>query len=222
MRILLVEDNRILAATIQEYFLCEGNPIDWAESAEVVERSYCIEHFDLLILDINLPGRNGYQLLKSLRGKKHKIPVLILTARTAVDDRVGALDLGADDYLVKPFDLRELAARGRALVRRKYGEANDNLSYGDLVFNRATKLATVNGSVLDLGLREAQLLELFLANLDRILSKEQISNRIYRYDQAFTPNAIEQALTRLRRKLEGTSVVIKTVRGLGYLAHVND
>ena len=222
MRILLVEDNNVLAGTIKEYFIHMGNPLDWADSVETFDRSYDIELYDLLILDINLPGRDGYYLLRKLREAEKKIPVLILTARIAVDDRISALDLGADDYLVKPFDLRELAARSRALIRRHRGEASDELHFGDMVFNRTTKSAFLHGEPLELGLREIQILELFLTNLDRILSKEQIANRIYSFDQAFTPNAIEQALTRLRKKLEGSSVVIKTVRGLGYLAHIND
>ncbi len=222
MRMLLIEDNVALADATREYFLNLGHPLDWAGSVEQAERSLSFDDFDLLILDINLPGRSGYQLLQSLRSQGNKIPVLILTARAEVDDRVSALDLGADDYLVKPFDFRELAARCRALLRRERGDASSETQYGNLVYNQSTQSACVNGQPVELRPRETQLLELFLKNLDRILTKDDIANRLYTFDQAYTPNAIEQTLTRLRKQLSDSSLIIKTIRGLGYLAHVND
>ncbi|NVK41146.1 MAG: response regulator transcription factor [Oceanospirillaceae bacterium] len=222
MRMLLIEDNQALADATREYFLNLGHPLDWAGSVEQAERSLSFDDFDLLILDINLPGRSGYQLLQSLRAAGKRIPVLVLTARAEIDDRVSALDLGADDYLVKPFDFRELAARCRALIRRERGDASNELQFGNLCFNLATQSASVDGRPIELRPREVQLLELFLKNLDRVLTKDDIANRLYTFDEAYTPNAIEQALTRLRRQLADSSLIIKTIRGLGYLAHVDD
>lgn len=222
MRILLIEDNEALADATQEYFRQIGHPLDWSVSVEMAERTLSWDDFDMLILDINLPGRSGYQLLQSLRQKRNTIPVLILTARAEIDDRVSALDLGADDYLVKPVDFRELAARCRALLRRERGAASNTMVCGNLVFNLATHQITVDNQPVELRLRELQLLELFLKNLDRVLTKEDIANKLYTFDEANTPNAIEQTLTRLRKKLSGSSLHIKTIRGLGYLGHIDD
>ncbi|MBN1005227.1 response regulator transcription factor [Amphritea pacifica] len=222
MRILLIEDNEALADATQEYFRQIGHPLDWTVSVEMAERTLSWDDFDMLILDINLPGRSGYQLLQSLRQKGKTIPVLILTARAEIDDRVSALDLGADDYLVKPVDFRELAARCRALLRRERGAASNTMVCGNLVFDMARQEITVNDQPIELRLRELQLLELFLKNLDRVLTKEDIANKLYTFDEANTPNAIEQTLTRLRKKLSDSSLHIKTIRGLGYLGHIDD
>ncbi|WP_020682801.1 response regulator transcription factor [Marinobacterium rhizophilum] len=222
MRMLLIEDNDTLADACREYFCNLGHPLDWAGSVEQAERNLSFDDFDLLILDINLPGRSGYQLLQSLRSQGKRIPVLVLTARAEVDDRVSALDLGADDYLVKPFDFRELAARCRALLRRERGDASNQIQCGNLTYDLAAQSAQINGQPIDLRPREIQLLELFLKNLDRVLTKDDIANRLYTFNEAYTPNAIEQALTRLRKQLADSTLIIKTIRGLGYLAHVND
>lgn len=222
MRMLLIEDNISLAESIQVYFRNLGEPIDWVNSVEQAENSLSFADFDLLILDINLPGKSGFQLLQSLRASGNRISVLMLTARTEVDDRVSSLDFGADDYLAKPFDFRELAARCRALYRRERGEVSNEIQCGNLHYDLASHAVFVEGKLLDLRPRERQLLELFLHNLDRVLTKDDISNRLYHFDEAYTPNAIEQALTRLRKHLDGSSLIIKTIRGLGYLAHVDD
>ena len=222
MRILLVEDNRPLATTIVEYFKSEGHAIDWVETAEAASSLVKNTQFELLVLDVNLPGQSGFDFLNSLRRAKDAIPVLILTARADIDDRVTALDLGADDYLIKPFDMRELAARCRALIRRERGKSDNLIVCGNLTFNLASKHVKVSGETIDLRPRELQLLELFLTSLDRMLTKDDIANRLYRFDEAYTPNAIEQVLTRLRKSLEHSSLIVKTVRGLGYLAHVDD
>lgn len=222
MRMLLIEDNESLAESVRVYFHNEGHPLDWVNSVEKAQSSLSFDEFDLLILDINLPGVSGFQLLQSLRSKGNRIPVLVLTARTEIDDRVSALDFGADDYLAKPFDFRELSARCRALYRRERGKASNDIVCGNLIYDLATHTAVVNEVALDLRHRERQLLELFLKNLDRVLTKDDISNRLYHFDEAYTPNAIEQTLTRLRKQLTGSSLIIKTIRGLGYLAHVDD
>lgn len=222
MRILLIEDNEELAEAVADYFRHHGHPLDHVLSAEDAERVLAYQKFELLILDINLPGKDGYQFLKGLRRQGNPIPVLVLTARSEIDDRVSALDLGADDYLVKPFDFRELAARSRALMRRERGTASNDIQCGNLVFDPASRQVRLNDELLDLRAREVQLLEVFLANLDTVLTKEDIADKLYTFDEAHTPNAIEQTLTRLRKKLAESSLVIKTIRGMGYLAHVDD
>jgi two-component system response regulator TctD len=222
MRVLLTEDNQGLAQSIVQYFSEMGHAIDWVDSAEKAESILAHDTIEVLILDVNLPGKSGFELLTSLRSIKNSIPVLILTARAEVDDRVSALDLGADDYLVKPFDLRELAARCRALVRRERGKSDNEIHCGNLSFNSATKVVKVNQEIIELRPREVQMLELFLTHLDRMLTKDDIANRLYNFDEAYTPNAVEQTLTRLRKQLQGSTLIIKTVRGLGYLAHVHD
>jgi two-component system response regulator TctD len=145
---------------------------------------------------------------------------LVLTARSDVDDKVGALDYGADDYLVKPFDFRELEARCRALLRRPHGMASSEVSFGDLVFDGAAKRVTVAGQPVELGSREFRLLELFLANLGRVLSKEALLDQLFGLEDAVAPNAVELYVSRLRRKLEGSAVKIRTLRGLGYVAEL--
>ncbi|BFM48561.1 response regulator transcription factor [Marinomonas sp. THO17] len=222
MRILLTEDNQGLAQSIIQYFSKMGHAIDWVESAEKAESILVHDAIEVLILDVNLPGKSGFELLTSVRSRKNPIPVLILTARAEVDDKISALDLGADDYLVKPFDLRELAARCRALVRRERGKSDNEIHCGNLSFNSATKVVKVNQEIIELRPREVQMLELFLTHLDRMLTKDDIANRLYNFDEAYTPNAVEQTLTRLRKQLQGSTLIIKTVRGLGYLAHVHD
>ena len=222
MRILLIEDNAVLAESVSEYFHREGHPIDHVSSAEDALKLLPQGNFELLILDINLPGMSGYQLLHSLRAQGNQIPVIVLTARAEIDDRVTALDQGADDYLVKPFDFRELSARCRALIRRERGGATNTIICGNLSFDMASMQVRVDGQEVVMRPREAQLLLLFLRNLDVMLTKDEIANKLYTFDEAHTPNAVEQTLTRLRKKLQDSSLLIKTVRGLGYLADVND
>lgn len=222
MRVLLIEDNDDLAETIVERFRSEGHVVDREADGDEADDLLRYKKFDLILLDINLPGRNGYDILRSLRARNDETPVLVLTARSEVDDRVVGLDSGADDYLVKPFDFRELFARCRVLARRRSGDAKNEIRMGDFVFDRAAKRATVGGRDLELRLREIQLLELFLGNLDRVLTKEEVADKVYTFAETPSLNAIEQAVTRLRRKTEGTPFIVKTVRGLGYIAHVRD
>lgn len=222
MRILLIEDNLELAEATVEFFSHLGHPLDSCPSAEAAESLLRYQSFDLLILDINLPRKSGLQLLQLLRKGGTDTPILVLTARAEVDDRVSALDLGADDYMVKPFYFRELAARCRALVRRERGNASNQMVCGNLTYDAGSGRVSLEGEAIELRHREIQLLDLLLNNLDHILTKEQIADRLYRFDQSYTPNAVEQVLTRLRKKLTGSSLRIKTIRGLGYLAHVDD
>lgn len=220
MRMLLVEDNDDLAETIIDRLRAEGHSIDRESNGDQANSLLRHAHFDIVLLDINLPGRSGYDVLRSLRARNDQTPVIILTARSQIDDRVLGLDAGADDYMVKPVDFRELSARCRVLARRRAGSASNVFTAGDLVFDRGAKRATVRGQDADLRAREIQLLEILVDNLGRMLTKEEVADKLYNFDEAPSLNAVEQIVARLRKRLEGTPLVIKTARGLGYMAYV--
>ncbi|QYK43611.1 MAG: response regulator transcription factor [Paracoccaceae bacterium] len=219
---LLVEDNDELAEMVMDRFLAEGHAIDREKDGAQADALLVHSRFDLLILDINLPGLSGTELLRRLRARGDRTPVLILTARSEIDDRIAGLDSGADDYVVKPVDYRELAARARALIRRRSGQAANQFVAGGLIYDRAAKRATLNGVDLELRSRDVQLLEAFLGSLGRVLSKEEVADRLYTFEETPTLNAVEQAVVRLRRKLEGSPLHLRTIRGLGYIADVRD
>lgn len=220
MRMLLVEDNDDLAETIIDRLRAEGHSID--READGNEANDLLRHarFDIVLLDINLPGRSGYEVLRSLRARDDQTPVIILTARSQIDDRVLGLDAGADDYMVKPVDFRELSARCRVLARRRAGNASNVFTAGGLTFDRRAKRATVRGQDVELRAREIQLLEILIDNLGRMLTKEEVADKLYSFDEAPSLNAVEQIVARLRKKLDGTPLVVKTARGLGYMAYV--
>ena len=220
MRILLVEDSPELSEAILSRFRSEGHAIDLEADGERADALLRHASFDIVVLDINLPTKSGYEVLRAMRARGDLTPVLVLTARSEIDDRVVGLDVGADDYMVKPCDFRELAARCRALARRRFGEATNRFVCGSFEFDRAARRASLAGVDLELRQREVQMLELFLANLDRVLTKEQVADRVYMFNETPSLNAVEQTLTRLRRKLEDSPISIRTIRGLGYIANV--
>lgn len=222
MRILVVEDAVDLADAIVRRFQRAGHALDHAVSGEDAEEFLLHQTYDLIILDINLPGKDGFAVLKGLRAEKNPTPVLVMTARSEIDDRVSALDVGADDYVVKPFDFRELEARARALLRRKQGYSSSVTVHGNLMFDRSKGVVTVDDRTLVLPNREFRVLEMFLGNIDRILTKEEIVGQIYGFDDSPGINAIELYVARLRKKLAGASVTIRTVRGMGYVAELAD
>jgi two-component system response regulator TctD len=217
---LLVEDNDDLAETIIDRLRAEGHSIDREANGDEANDLLRHARFDIVLLDINLPGRSGYEVLRSLRARDDETPVIILTARSQIDDRVLGLDAGADDYMVKPVDFRELSARCRVLARRRAGNASNVFTTGDLVFDRGAKRATVRGQDAELRAREIQMLEILIDNLGRMLTKEEVADKLYSFEEAPSLNAVEQIVGRLRKKLEGTPLVIKTARGLGYMAYV--
>lgn len=222
MRILVVEDAVDLAEAIIQRFQRAGHALDHAISGEDAEEFLRHQAYDLIILDINLPGKDGFAVLKGLRAQKNPTPVLVMTARSEIDDRVSALDVGADDYVVKPFDFRELEARARALLRRKQGYSSSVTVHGNLVFDRSKGVVTVDNRTVVLPNREFRVLEMFLGNIDRILTKDEIVGQIYGFDDSPGINAIELYVARLRKKLSGASVTIRTVRGMGYVAELAD
>jgi len=220
VRILVVEDTADLADAIAGRLRKSGYAVDLAGDGAEADELLRSESYHLVVLDLMLPGMGGKEVLHRLRQRRSRTPVLVLTARSDVDDKVGVLDYGADDYLVKPFDFRELEARCRALLRRPHGMAASEVVFGDLVFDGAAKRVTVAGQPVDLGSREFRLLELLLANLNRVLSKDTLLDQLFGLEDAVAPNAIELYVSRLRRKLEGSAVKIRTLRGLGYVAEL--
>ncbi len=222
MRILVVEDNQDLAETIVERLQDEGHVVDLETNGETADLLLKHAQFDLVILDVNLPDKSGFEILKSMRAGKVNIPVLVLTARSQIEDRVLGLDAGADDFMVKPFDYRELGARVRVLGRRSAGTAINEFVADNFTYDRRARRAYVNGKDMDLKNKEVQLIEIFLNHLGSVLSKEDVADKLYTYDEAPSLNAVEQHVTRLRKKLEDTPLIIKTVRGLGYMVYVNE
>jgi two-component system, OmpR family, response regulator TctD len=223
MRVLIVEDAADVAEAVAIRLDKSGMACDIAECCEAAEDFLAVQRYDAIVLDINLPDRNGTDLLRDMRTRGDRTPVLMLTALFSVDDRVSALDLGADDYLVKPFDQRELEARLRALVRREADQKSDAISLGPLVFSPATLSATLEGVPLNLTRREATLLGLLLRNQKAALSKKRLYDGLFAFDDADVGlNAIELYIARLRKKLAASSVSIETQRGLGYRIFQND
>lgn len=220
MRILVVEDTEDLADAIVHRLRKLGYAVDWAATGDEAEELLGQEAYQLILLDIMLPGTDGQTLLNRLRRRRDATPVLVMTARSQVDVRIDLLDLGADDFIVKPFDLRELEARCRALLRRSHGMASSVTVFGNLTFDAAARAVMVAGQPVELGGREFRLLELFLSNLNTVLSKDELMDRLFSLDQPTALNAIELYVSRLRRKLDGASVEIRTKRGLGYVAEL--
>jgi two-component system OmpR family response regulator len=216
MRILIAEDDPILADGLSASLRGCGYSVDRvATGAEALSAIASFE-FDLLILDLGLPRMNGLEVLQRLRAKSAELPVLILTAQDGVEARVRGLDLGADDYLAKPFALEELKARVRALTRRGAGGFSTIVEYGGLTYDPIGRVARVGGRSLDLSARELVLLELLLRRSDRMVNKQQILDHLCEWSEEVSTNAIEVYVHRLRRKLEAADVEIVTARGLGY------
>lgn len=216
MRFLIVEDDSDLGDALCRRLKQEGYAVDWESDGEAAHDILLYQSYDAIVLDIELPSMDGIALLAALRRRGDRTPVLMLTARSRIDDRIDALDIGADDYLSKPFDAREFNARCRALLRRSRGGATDLIEAGPLRFDGISKLVCVGDVQLSLPNREFRLLEILIGNLGRVISKEQIAAQLFDFDDEAGPNAIEVYVGRLRRKL-GDALIIQTVRGLGYL-----
>jgi two-component system OmpR family response regulator len=193
-----------------------GYAVDCAKDGDEADAALEANEFDLLILDIGLPKRSGLEVLKRLRSRGSKMPVLILTARDSLNDRVTGLDAGADDYLAKPFELAELAARVRALARRGMAGGLALISHGALTYDQIGRVARLNDHPIELSAREVGLLEVFLHRAGRLVSKDQLVNHLCEWGEEVSGNAIEVYVHRLRKKLEPGGVRIVTVRGLGY------
>lgn len=214
MRLLLVEDDAMIGEGLRLGLRQEGHTVDWVQDGAVAENALLIEPYELVLLDLGLPNKSGMDVLKTLRKKGNPVPVLIVTARDAIEDRIAGLDAGADDYITKPFDLDELAARVRALQRRRGGRADPLLTLGDLVLDPASHKVTLVGRELDLSQREFALLHMLAERPGTVLSRAQIEERMYGWSEEVESNAIEVHIHNLRRKLG--SDWIRNLRGVGY------
>ncbi len=217
MRIMLVEDTDDVGEAIKRRFEQIGHSVDWQADGLAASEILEFTDYDLVILDVMLPGIDGFEILRRLRQNRSTVPVLFLTARSEIDDRIGALDIGADDYLVKPFDFRELEARARVLMRRRSsGEATNIIACGDILLDRANRSARVGKREIQLKRREMSLLEILASRPGRVFSKDELLDHLFGFDDSANPNAIELYIGRLRKKLEGAKAKIITVRGIGY------
>ena len=217
MRILVVEDDPLLAESLVRALQQQGYGVGHARRGQDADTALRTHHFDLLLLDIGLPDVDGFEVLRRLRARSDTTPVLVVTAREAVDERVHGLDLGADDYLTKPFSLSELEARVRALLRRAKPALAARIVVGGLTVDSAARRAKIDGCAVELTAREWALLELFLARPGHALSKLAIARTIGDSAATIAPNTVEVYVSRLRSKLEPAGIVIRTVRGFGYL-----
>jgi len=215
MRVLLVEDDPMIGDSVRKGLRHDGFTVDWVRDGRSAEAALSDRVHDLVLLDLGLPGKSGIDVLRTLRDKGNPVPVLILTARDAVPDRVAELNAGADDYLVKPFDLDELVARIHALLRRQVGRADGVIRYGALVLNPVSHQATFNDQPLSLSAREFALLQALLDRPGAVFSVSQLEDKIYGWDDEVGSNTIEVYVHSLRKKLGAG--FIKNVRGVGYM-----
>lgn len=215
MRILLVEDDEDLGRAVQSALKHEHYTVDWLTDGENAEQALKTEDFDAVVLDLGLPRRSGIEILTSMRKRGLDTPVMVFTARDSVDDRVMGLDSGADDYLPKPFELDELLARLRALIRRSSGRADPIISHGPLQLNPASHEVLLSGEALEISPKEFTLLQKLLENLGRVLSREQLAQSLYGWNKDIDSNTVEVHIHNLRKKLGND--FIRTVRGVGYM-----
>jgi DNA-binding response OmpR family regulator len=214
MRVLVVEDDRMIAQGLQTALRQDGYAVDWMGDGRAAEAALQNARFDLVLLDLGLPQRDGLSVLRDLRRRGDATPVIILTARDDTQDRIDGLDAGADDYIVKPFDLDEVAARMRSVLRRANGRADPTIRVGDISLNPATHLVARAGAAVQLSAHEYAVLEALLQRPGAILSRTQLEDRLYGWDAPVESNAIEVYIHSLRRKLGSDS--IRTLRGVGY------
>lgn len=215
MRILLAEDDALLGDGICAGLKQEGYTVDWVKDGSTADSVIKTETFDLVLLDIGLPRLSGIEVLKTMRSRGDTLPVLLLTARDAVSDRVKGLDCGADDYLTKPFDLDELCARIRALVRRSTGRATPIIRHGDITLDPAAHTVVSGAKDIILPPREFMLLELLLENAGKAMSRERLEQSLYGWGKDIDSNTVEVHIHHLRKKLG--SNIIRTIRGIGYM-----
>jgi two-component system, OmpR family, response regulator len=217
VRILIAEDDAALAEALQFSLTQAGYAVDRVANGAAADEALKDNVFGLLILDLGLPKLDGFEVLRRLRRRNTALPVLILSGREQPEEIVTGLDLGADDYLVKPFSLNELRARVRALLRRGQGSSGPSLSYGGLTFDTVGRMASIEGKPVTLSGHETGVLEVLLQRFGRVVSKEQLVEQLYSYDKEVSHNAIEVYVHRLRKKIGGTGVTVRTVYGRGYL-----
>lgn len=215
MRVLLVEDESLIADALIVSMNRDGYHVDWVEDASSAEEALCSSDFDLVILDLGLPGRDGLSLLRWMRGAGRSEPVIILTARGAVDNRIEGLDLGADDYMTKPFEMKELLARARAQIRRANGRRTPELTHGEIAVDLAAHVVTHNGKTIELAPLAFQVLVLLLERKGRVISKDELTESLYGWDDGAESNTVEVYVSQIRKRLDRN--LIRTIRGVGYI-----
>lgn len=215
MRLLLIEDDKILGDGLRAGLMQEGYAVDWLTDGDLASHALFTQTYDLVVLDLGLPRKSGLEVLKEMRKNKNQTPVLVLTARDTINDRVTGLDSGADDFVVKPFDLDELCARLRALQRRHHGRSEPLIEHGAIVLDPASHRVTQKNKPVELSQREFELLKCLLENRGKVLSRARIEDTLYAWNEEVESNAVEVHIHHLRKKL-GTRL-IRTVRGVGYI-----
>jgi two-component system, OmpR family, response regulator len=215
MRLLLVEDDAMIGESVLQVLRAEHYAVDWVRDGRMADEALRSEPYDLVLLDLGLPGRSGLDVLRALRARHNTVPVLVATARDAVGDRIAGLDAGADDYVVKPYDIDELLARIRALLRRSAGRAEPVFEHKGVSLNPATREATLHGYPVSLSAREWAVLESLLARPGVVLSRTQLEEKLFSWKDDVSSNAVEVYVHGVRKKLGAN--LIQTVRGLGYL-----
>lgn len=217
MRILLAEDDNYLSEAIASALRHSGYSVDHVAGGAEADDAAKLCNYDLVILDLGLPGMDGLEVLKKIRERGQAVPVLILTARDSLQDRVHGLDVGANDYLTKPFDLPELEARIRALLRKEQWSNQTLVKHGTLEFDTVGRRLSISGDPVDLSAREIAALEIFLQRVGKVVTKAQLAEHLSNWEDEVTNNAIEIIVHRLRKKLENSDLSLRTIRGLGYL-----
>lgn len=221
MRILIVEDDRSLARGMEASMVAAGFVLDFVSTGEEAIEVAANEPYNLITLDLGLPDMDGLEVLSSLRRREIRAPILILTARDAVNDRIEGLDRGADDYLSKPFHPREMESRVRALIRRSLGTPDPVLRVGGLRLDRSTRCVVLNDSVVELRRRELAVLETLMGRPGKVVTRQCLTSEVFNFDDEVAPNALDVYVGRLRRKLMPHGPAIRTVRGLGYMLEAN-
>ena len=222
MKVLLIEDTKELADSLRLFFELEKNHVEMAHDLYEAKHFASVTHFDIILLDIMLPDGDGRDFLRTIRSKNNNTPVIVMTARSEISDRIDLLDIGADDYIIKPFEFAELEARCRAVLRRHSGQDQLALNYGNATLYPLIAMLEAYGEKTSLRNRELRLLEIFFNSPEIIFSKEQLTDRLFSISEEVTDNAIEVYVGRVRKKLHNTNLQIETVRGIGYRLHVND
>lgn len=217
MRILLVEDDQVLGDATLRSLQHAGYAVDWARNGKTADMALGDQVYDLALLDLGLPEMDGFEVLRRLRTRGTSLPVLIVTARDGLEDRIKGLDLGADDYILKPFDMPELLARIRAHIRRAQATPDTEINYGSLSYDTNTRLVRINGEPVNFSARELGILEELLMKQGKVVTKDFLVEKLCSWDEELGSNAIEVYMHRLRKKLEPHGILVSTVRGLGYM-----
>jgi two-component system response regulator QseB len=215
MRLLLVEDDEILGEGLVEGLKMEGYVVDWLTNGKLADEALKLNSYELIVLDLNLPDMEGLDILKALRARKDETPVMVLTAKDTVPDRVLGLDSGADDFVIKPFELDEVCARLRALARRNEGRSVPNIEYKGIVLDPASHQVTWNDEKVDLSQKEFEILSFLMSNIGKVISRARLEESMYSWDSDIESNTVEVHIHHLRKKLDPS--IIRTVRGVGYI-----